>query len=286
MIIKTNQCLMPEREKITAQIAQFWDQISIGWLKIWGEHIHHGFYENDQYEKPKIAQEKLLKKLVEILAISPEQQVLDVGCGMGGSSLYLAKHCKAIVSGITLSKKQVEIATQAANQSNLNNVTFKIEDALSLASFDDETFDIVWSLESCEQFFDKNAFIKQAYRVLKPGGQLLLATWCSSQEEYEGKRARQYQKLCHAFDLPYMPTMEYYQTLLAASHFNIKLAADWSENVKKSWEVGLSLVHAYSFLQLLRMGGLRGLVFAKQIKLMHDAFCQDRVRYGVFLAIK
>ena len=286
MIIKTSQPLMQDREKITQQIATFWDQISEGWQTIWGTHIHHGYYETNQVINPTEAQEKLIEHLAKLVEIKPQAKILDVGCGMGGSSVYLAKNLDALVTGITLSAKQVEIATRKAEENHLKNLSFKIEDALSMSSFEDNSFDIIWSLESCEQFFDKDLFIKQAYRVLKPGGQLMLATWCSSHEEYEGRLAKKYQQLCLAFDLPYMPTMDHYCNILTAEHFSIKVSVDWSKFVGKSWDVGVSLVNTYSFLQLLRMSGWRGLRFARQIKLMRDAFHQDRVRYGVFLATK
>lgn len=286
MKIKTDHPLMTDPIKITNTIASFWDQISGGWRKIWGPHIHHGFYENNNSITPLEAQVKLIEKLAEMLQITPQSRILDAGCGMGGSSLLLAKKYNAIVNGITLSQKQVAIATQQAQLENVKNVNFKVENALSLASFADNSFDIVWSLESCEQFYDKNLFIQQALRVLKPGGQLMLATWCSSQDEYEGNLAKKYQKLCQAFDLPFMPTMDHYCSLLKTNHFTLKTTLDWSMHVKKSWEIGISLANTYSFLQILKMAGWRGWRFIHQIKMMREAFYRNRVKYGVFLATK
>lgn len=286
MIIQTNQPLMQSQIKITSAIAKFWDQISEGWRTIWGPHIHHGFYENNEQLTPLAAQEKLIEKLAALLPIAPQHRILDAGCGMGSSSLILAKTYGAIVNGVSLSQKQVVIAAQQAQLENIRNVSFKVEDALSLPSFANNSFDIVWSLESCEQFYDKNLFIEQALRVLKPGGKLLLATWCSSHDEYEGEQAVKYKKLCHAFDLPYMPTMAYYRGLLNANHFIIRESLDWTNYVEKSWDVGVTLVSAYSFFQLLKMAGWRGWRFARQIKMMRDGFRQQRVKYGVFVAEK
>lgn len=286
MIVHTNHPILENRNEITSKIAKFWDQLSLGWSKIWGIHIHHGYYENNEAISPREAQEKLIEKLAEMLPISSNSQILDVGCGMGGSSVFLAKNYSARVTGITLSSKQISIANQHAQAHNVKNVTFKIEDALTLKSFADNTFDIVWSLESCEQFFDKNLFIKNAYRVLKPGGHLLLATWCSDQDQYENQLAKDYKKLCLAFDLPYMPTMGHYRTLLTMQNFNIQTELDWSHNVEKSWDIGISLLNSYSFIKILFMSGWRGLRFAQQIKLMNKAFQEQRVRYGTFIAQK
>lgn len=286
MKIKTDQPIILNREKITQKIADYWDQLSEGWRLVWGPHIHHGYYENAAGIEPEAAQEKLIEKLTELIDLAPQSRILDVGCGMGASSFYLAKNYQSTVVGITLSKKQVAIAQQEAQEKNIKDVSFKIEDALALDSLEDNSFDLIWSLESCEQFYDKKLFIQQAWRVLKPGGEFLLATWCSSHEEYQGSNAEKYQKLCLAFDLPYMPTIDYYTKLLAEQNFIVKTSLDWSDFVKKSWDVGLSLLKAYSFLQLLRVGGWRGFRFAKQVKLMNEAFEQNRVRYGVFLVKK
>lgn len=286
MLIKTDRPVILNQKKITAQIAQFWDTISEGWKLIWGEHIHHGYYENNQMITPREAQEKLIVKLLELLDVPQGCEILDAGCGMGGSSFYLARQFHAKVTGITLSPKQARMAAQQAQQENIKNVSFRVEDALSLSSIADNSIDIVWSLESCEQFYDKALFIKQAYRVLKPGGKLMLATWCSNDEEYKGRDAKNYKKLCLAFDLPYMPTMDYYRSLLTDYHFSLNSSHDWSSQVSKSWETGLSLVNAYSFLKLLTLGGWRGWRFAKQLKLMRNAFQTNKINYGIFIASK
>lgn len=286
MKINTYQPLMHDRAKITRTIAQFWDNTSEGFMAIWGPHFHHGYYENSSLLTPLKAQEKLIQKLAEKLNIAPRDTILDVGCGIGGSSLYLAEKYRALVTGITLSQKQIALANARALSLHNTNVSFKQEDALSMKTFANDSFDLIWSLESCEQFYDKNLFVKQALRVLKPGGKLMLATWCSDRNEYEGRLAKKYKKLCHAFDLPYMPTIEHYKALLEINQFVVQDTFDWSRQVLKSWEIGLPLVNAYTLLQLLKMGGWRGFRFAKQVKLMKQAFEQQRVRYGVFIASK
>ena len=178
------------------------------------------------------------------------------------------------------------MASRLAKEKRVKKVLFKVEDALSLASFPDHTFDLVWSLESCEQFYDKPLFIRQAFRVLKPGGQFLLATWCSGAEAYEGRQARQYRRLCASLQLPYMPTIRRYAAFLKQEGFLITRTIDWSMHVRNTWEAGLASLRRYSFVEKFRMAGWRGLLFAKGARLMREAFVQDRVKYGVFLANK
>lgn len=283
--LRTDQPLMGNRLKMTKTIAAFWDKVSEGWRTICGPHIHHGYYDNESISLLQ-AQENLIKKLAQELPSNPKMTILDVGCGMGGSSLYLAKHHQAIVTGITLSQQQVMLATQQAIKEQITTAFFKIEDALSLSSIADNSFDIVWSLESCEQFYDKALFIQQAYRVLKPGGKLILATWCSDRDVYVSKQAEKYRKLCYALDLPYMPTVVYYETHLTQHAFNLEKTLDWTNQVKKSWDIGLTLMNAYSFYELFKMIGWRAFRAAKQIQLMRDGFHENRIIYGVFIASK
>lgn len=286
MKIRTDQPLMDDGLKITQMMADFWDKTSDAWRMIWGPHIHHGYFEDNHLLTPLEAQENLIEKLLQYVIIKSETAILDVGCGMGGSSIYLAKKYQATVTGITLSPKQIEIATRYSQTEKVKNVKFEIDDALSLSKFQNNSFDIVWSLESCEQFYNKNLFIKQAHRVLKPGGQLMLATCCSDREQYEGTLAIQYRKLCKIFDLPYMPTIESYQASLELAQFQLTQVLDWSLHVKQTWDVGISLLSSSSFLTLFRMIGWRALNATKQAKLMQNAFNQENVKYGVFIAIK
>jgi tocopherol O-methyltransferase len=283
--VRTDRSIARDRLKVTREIADFWNKTSTAWQTIWGPHIHHGYFE-DHGETPVEAQEKLIEKLLAPLEISAQDEILDVGCGTGGSSLYLASKYGATVTGITLSQKQVDMATQLAMKARLENVSFKVEDALSLTSFCNQSFSVVWSLESCEQFYDKQMFIQQAFRVLKPGGRLMLATWCSGADEYAGLQAKQYRKLCVSLQLPYMPTIDCYARLLQRQGFVVDQALDWSTNVKETWAVGLASLRTYSFLRIFKMSGWRGLRFARQGKLMQEAFSQERVRYGVFFANK
>lgn len=287
LTIRTDCPLVTNRAKMNATIAKYWNNLSQGWLTVWGPHIHHGYYEQTNNNlSPVQAQEILIEKLIHELALTDSCKILDVGCGLGGSAIYLAEKHQAIVHGISLSSKQISIATQMAHDKKLKNISFTIEDALSLNSFVHDSFDVIWSLESCEQFVDKKLFLEKAYKKLKSGGKLLLATWCSSEDQYEEAQAKQYRKLCQAFDLPYMPTINHYEHLLYQQGFTILKSLDWTEQVKQSWEIGQKLMTAYSFFQIIKMGGLRGLRFSKQLQLMQDAFNKKRIKYAVFVATK
>lgn len=153
----------------------------------WGEHIHLGYYSKEEkYRKKPLreAQYAFIDEMMKFGGIDPridsEAKVLDVGCGFGGTSRYLARKLgpKAEVTGITLSSSQVRRASELAEEQKTPNAKFMVEDALQMANFEDNTFDIVWACESGEHMPDKKEYIEQMMRVLKPGGKFVLATWC------------------------------------------------------------------------------------------------------------
>ena len=152
----------------------------------WGEHIHLGYYSEEEKYRFKAlneAQYAFIDEMMKFGGIDPKvdgnAKVLDVGCGFGGTSRYLARALgpDAEVTAITLSPKQVERATELAIEQNTPNTNFMVEDALAM-SFPDNSFDIVWACESGEHMPDKKKYIEQMMRVLKPGGKFVMATWC------------------------------------------------------------------------------------------------------------
>lgn len=109
--------------------------------------------------------------------ISGIDYVLDAGCGIGGSSMYLAKSVGCNVKGINLSSQQVEYAKKYAEDTNLESlVSFQVADYLSMP-FPDETFSVIWAIESVFHTPDKSKFLKEAYRVLKPNGRIVIADY-------------------------------------------------------------------------------------------------------------
>ena len=165
---------------LSQQIQQFYDASSSLWEQIWGEHMHHGYYGGRGREKKdrRQAQIDLIEEVLDWAGVEEAKEILDVGCGIGGSSLYLAQKYKANVSGITLSPVQASRGTERAVEAGLETmVQFQVADALNMP-FADNSFDFVWSMESGEHMPDKEKFMAECYRVLKPGGTFLMATWC------------------------------------------------------------------------------------------------------------
>jgi ubiquinone/menaquinone biosynthesis C-methylase UbiE len=136
--------------------------------------IHYGYWD----EGVKSFPESLLRMnavMMQAAAIKPSDWVLDAGCGVGGSSIFLTSTLGCRVTGITLSERQVQQAKAIAGKKEITNlVDFKVMDYCN-TSFPDASFDVVWGCESVCYADNKEKFVNEAYRLLKPGGRLVVA---------------------------------------------------------------------------------------------------------------
>ncbi|MCO5600133.1 hypothetical protein L7F22_054241 [Adiantum nelumboides] len=129
-------------------IAHFYDSSSPVWEDIWGEHMHHGFYDAGLPLTAALSTDHRAAQLRMIEESLTWAGISDVGCGIGGSSRYLARKYGAHVVGITLSPVQAKRAIQLTFSAGLSDkVKFQVADALN-QPFPDEQFDFVWSMES------------------------------------------------------------------------------------------------------------------------------------------
>jgi tocopherol O-methyltransferase len=278
---------------LTQRVQQFYDQSSGLWEQVWGEHMHHGYYGWDGRSNSdrRQAQIDLIEELLLWGQPPSVTSILDVGCGIGGSSLYLAQKFQARVAGITLSPVQAARATQRAQQANLaSHAQFSVADALHMP-FDNDSFDLVWSLESAEHMPDKTQFLQECYRVLKPGGRLIVATWCHrSCEPPKPALVLQEQQLLkqlyEAYHLPYIISLPDYETMAQDLGFQQLHTADWSRAVAPFWdEVILSALNPSVAWNILT-AGWQTVQGAFALSLMSAGYRQGLIRYGLLRATK
>ena len=136
--------------------------------------IHFGYWDSTVKSFPQSLL-RMNEVMMEAAKIKSTDNVLDAGCGVGGSSIFLATALGCKVTGITLSERQVQQATDIAKQKGVEQlVDFKIMNYCA-TDFPDASFDVVWGCESICYAGNKEQFIKEAFRLLKPGGRLVVA---------------------------------------------------------------------------------------------------------------
>jgi MPBQ/MSBQ methyltransferase len=131
------------------------------------------FYNYGYWRAETRSQQEACETLMEqLLALIPDKrgQILDVACGLGATTRHLLQYYNASdVVGINLSAKQL-----ATSQHNAPGCRFLCMDATHLA-FADRVFEHLLCVEAAFHFETRAQFLAEAYRVLKPGGSLVLS---------------------------------------------------------------------------------------------------------------
>jgi cyclopropane fatty-acyl-phospholipid synthase-like methyltransferase len=166
-----------ERRWLKAVI-EYYDQTNFDFEKIWhrgaGLAYHFGQYGGDiQKHKQALTNANLV--LADIARIKHGDRVLDAGCGLGGSSFWLAMHRRTEVVGITVVKRHVLAARELAQQLSLDDRVRFYEANYSNTCLRQASFDVVWALESVCHAVSKATFYREAARLLRPGGRLVVA---------------------------------------------------------------------------------------------------------------
>jgi len=162
------------------EIADYYDQTVTHYRTLWDLNhslaIHYGIWEPG-IKTFRQSLENTNRVLAEKAGVRKTDYVLDAGCGVGGSAIYLAKRFNCRVKGITISEKQVRQANENAGKHDLSSLlSFENKDYCN-TGYDNKSFTLIWALESIGTAADKKAFIKESYRILKPGGHLILADY-------------------------------------------------------------------------------------------------------------
>lgn len=168
------------KKNTNKDIADYYDQTLNHYQKWWhldqSLAVHYGFWDKDT-KNFKDALENTNRFLLTMADIEINAKVLDAGCGVGGSCFYIARKNQSETLGISLSKRQIDYAKKKVDELKLKDkVKFKIEDYTN-TEFEPETFDLIWAIESITSAPDKAKFAQEAYRILKPGGKLIIADY-------------------------------------------------------------------------------------------------------------
>jgi cyclopropane fatty-acyl-phospholipid synthase-like methyltransferase len=157
-------------------VSEFYDRVTDQVVRSYGPDIHYGYWSDPTRPLPlPVATAAMTDQVISRLALRPGSRVLDVGCGTGAPAIRLAKQADVHVVGITTSRRQVEMANASASAATVSDrVRFAHADALDLPH-GDRAFDAAFALEATVHFADRARFLREAVRVLRPGGTLVIA---------------------------------------------------------------------------------------------------------------
>lgn len=121
------------------------------------------------------------------------KQVLDVGCGSGGITLFLAREYKpAGIVGFDVEQPVVDLATKRAADQGLADRASFVRGAPGRLPFADQSFDVVFSKDALIHVADKEALFEDIFRLLKPGGRFASSDWLTSHDDEPSEAMRTY----------------------------------------------------------------------------------------------
>jgi tocopherol O-methyltransferase len=261
------------------RIAAHYDVITSYYRSFWGEHLHHGYWIRGNESKEE-AQEQLIEHVAALANLKEGSRLLDIGCGMGASCVYLARKHHVRPTGITISPGQVEMARRAAADAKVE-ADFLLMDAEAMHFA--QPFDVLWSIESISHYYDRRQFFRSAVRFLKPGGVFALADWFK-RPGLSAAQTRSYIAPIERGMLCELETMDDYASYLAASGLTVERRAIITQQCAKTWDFALNIIADPAVWALAAKLGKEFLTYLNAFRFLRAGFRSGNFVYGLFVA--
>ena len=261
------------------KIAEYYDLASPYYRSMWGDHIHHGYWIRGD-ESKETAQIQLIEHLAQLANIKTGLRILDIGCGFGGSSLYLTKKYGVNSTGITISPVQVQMAKEAAAKTNLD-ASFLLMDAEDMQFA--QPFDLLWSVESISHYHDPRRFFASAVKFLKPGGHFALTDWFRKGDIAPADKRKFIEPIEEGMMVE-LRAMDDYHDFLVSSGLHVIHRQDLTVNCAKSWDIGLDIIMDKAFWSMAAKHGAEFVSSLKAFHAMRAGFASGNFVYGLFVA--
>lgn len=191
--------------------------------------LHYPFYQNEEddfFQSQKNLTNHCLSKISPLTG----KTVLDVGCGNGIQGLHIFRdHKPGKYIGIDISPQNIKIARDILKENSSENMVFHVDNAQEIANISDNSIDVVINIESALHYPDKLKFLKETNRVLKPGGEFMIA-------DVLAKKKREDQNQNKRWGIFHHWTLEQYHQSFPFSELNLTSTYDISQSILKGFK--------------------------------------------------
>ncbi len=251
--------------------------------------MHFGFWD----DKTKNLNDALINEnrfAAESLGIKQGDEVLDAGCGIGGSAIWIAENYKTNVTGITIAENHIPLAKKYAKDRGVSSLTEFVVGDFCDTKLPSESFDKIYGIESICYALDKYDFLKEAYRLLKKDGKLVVCDGCMIKENLSEKENKYVQDVYLGWALDNFSTYKKFNDDLNKAGFkNIKYINVTNMILKSSKELYNSSRYIHPVMTLLgklRLTAKANVLAELACKGQYHMFKDGVIEYGVFVAEK
>lgn len=232
MIVSGNA--VASRDVASSAVVDVYDRIGPVIERFWGQTLHFGLWDGPDDDTPfTVAADRLTRLVAEQLAVGPDTEVLDVGCGNGKPAVDVAAVTGARVVGVDLSPRELAVAEGLARSvPEGDQVTFQIGDALALP-LPDDSVDAAMAIESSPHIALDPMFTEIA-RVLRPGGRFVVAT-PFARRPVVGAVAERMATMLEVWQLRTFQTLEEHVRALTVAELDLHRFADLTEATRSSF---------------------------------------------------
>ena len=226
-----------DKEKYMDAIIAYYDQTWFDYRLLWLDNnnraVHFGFYDKSTMSHQD-ALVNMNRVLAERAGIKSDDRVLDAGCGQGGSAAWVAENTGATVVGITPVESQIKTARAFIESKGLGEkVKIKSGDYIDTV-FPDESFDVIWACESVCHAKQKHDFYREAFRLLKPGGRLVMAEYMRTPSSYQPDGDKLLGQWLRGWAINDIDSAELHSQYAVETGFSDVQIGDVTDNIKPS----------------------------------------------------
>lgn len=218
-------------------VQNYYDQTAVHYRYFWNLDesmaLHYGIWRKGiKTFAQALAQTNI--EMSQKAQIKSTDKVLDAGCGVGGSSIFLAKNIGCKVVGVTLSEQQVTHAYANADKNGVKDLVAFYQKDYTNTGFEAGYFDVIWGIECHLTESSKETFVKEASRLLKPGGRLIIAEYFLAREKMSKGQVKQLRIWLNNESISDMVILRQYEKWLERNGFTDIRAEDITKEITPS----------------------------------------------------